>query len=445
MKQLLLFFFTGVIVHSYCHSQIITTVVGGGTGGLGDGGQATDCELNAPELITKDGAGNLYIADRENSRIRKVTAGGVITTIAGTGVAGYSGDSGPATLAALNGPFAIALSTSGDVFFSDMDNHCIRKINSTGTISTVAGTGALGFNGDGIQATAAQLSRPAGVSIDNIGNIYFADNGNHRVRKIDLSGVISTIAGSGTSGYTGDNGPATDAQLNEPGGIALDLGGNIYVAEYMNNSIRKVDASGIITTIAGGIVSGYSGDGGPATSARLKKPIGISISAFGYVYIADTWNNCIREINPKGMIGTVAGTGTLGFAGDGGNATAAKLSKPTGVYVDATNSIYIADWGNDRIRTLKVPTSSSEIIAKSYSTFDIYPNPSKGQFTVTTSTNSNEQIRLIICNISGNKVAEYIGRSNRPMLVHLDVPNGIYLMQLILRDHQFFKEIQIAR
>jgi len=412
------------------HAQIITTVAGGGTTGLGDGGPATDCMSHNPESVVKDAAGNLYIADRENNRIRKVNTSGIIITIAGTGTAGYTGNGGPATLATLDGPFAIAISTSGDIFFTETDNNCIRKIDSSGTISTIAGTGTSGYNGDGIQATMAQLNGPGGIAIDNTGNIYVADGGNHRIRRIDVSGAIMTIAGTGMPGYTGDTGPATDAKLNEPSGIAVDAANSIYITEYQNNCIRKIDASGIITTIAGGVASGYSGDNGPATSAKLKQPIGISISASGYIYFADTWNNCIREISPDGIIHTIAGTGILGFYGDGGNATAAQLSHPTGVFIDATNNVYIADWGNNRIRTLRIPAFVKEVSSNS-NAIGIYPNPNLGMFTLDIHSSVNEQARAVIYNIIEEKVKEFEATTNTPFSVQLSVPPGMYTLTII--------------
>ena len=217
-----------------------------------------------------DASGNLYIADTGNNRIRKVSATGIITTVAGNGSAGYSGDGGPATSAQLDGPEGVAVDGSGNLYIADTCNNRIRKVSATGIITTVAGNGSAGYSGDGGPATSAQLSLPAGVAVDGSGNLYIADSGNNRIRKVSATGIITTVAGNGSPGYSGDGGPATSAQLNQPAGVAVDASGNLYIADSSNNRIRKVSATGIITTVAGNGFDGYSGDGGPATSAATQ-------------------------------------------------------------------------------------------------------------------------------------------------------------------------------
>ena len=332
---------------------IIETVAG--VSDSGDGGPATGARLNFPARVALDGAGNLYIADLRNHRIRKVDAAGVITTVAGDGTEGYGGDGGPAVAAQLHWPIGVALDGAGNLYIADEGNNRIRKVDAAGVITTVAGDGTEGYGGDGGPATAAQLRFPTGVAVDGAGNLYIADLRNYRIRKVDAAGVISTVAGDGTEGYGGDGDPATAAQLNRPIGVALDGAGNLYIADYWNHRIRKVDAAGVITTVAGDGTRDRNGDGGAATGARLNHPAGVAVDGAGNLYIADRLNHRIRKVDAAGVISTVAGYGPTGedeggFRGDGGPATAARLNIPIGVALDGAGNLYIADTGNDRIR-----------------------------------------------------------------------------------------------
>ena len=339
---------------TYSNAQIITTVAGTGTAGYsGDGGAATAAQIHKPFGVITDRSGNLYISDDNNQRIRKVNPSGIITTIAGTGTTGYSGDGGAATAARLNSPTGIAFDAAGNLYIAEYTNCVIRKVTLSGIISTVAGTGTTGYSGDGGPATAAKLNLPVGLMFDRAGNMYIGDQGNNRVRKITPAGIISTIAGTGTGTSTGDGGPATAATVYEPRYLAEDRAGNIYCSEYIGNRIRKIDTFGIITTFAGTGTSGFSGDGGPATAARLSYPEGIKMDSTGNMYIADADNNCIRKIAPSGIITTVAGVaGSAGYSGDGGPATAALLREPIDINFDTTGSMYIADFLNHAIRKI---------------------------------------------------------------------------------------------
>jgi hypothetical protein len=332
-------------------SPTINTVTGNGTFGYtGDGGPATGAEINSPYGISVDSSHNLYIADTGNNVIRKVDSSGKITTVAGSGNAGYGGDGGPATSANLWAPYRAVADHAGNLYIADFYNNRIRKVDTSGTITTFAGTGVQGYNGDGIPAATAQLSSPAAVGVDSAGNVYVVDTSNNRIRKVDNSGVITTIAGTGFAGVLGDGGPATAAQINEPVGIALDGKGNIYIADYGNSKIRKIDASGIITTFAGTGQIDYSGDGGPATSAALNLPTGVAADGSGNVFIADYQNNRIRKVNTAGNISTFAGNGTSGYSGDGGSPTSAEISFPEDVALDSAGNVFIADYNNARIR-----------------------------------------------------------------------------------------------
>jgi sugar lactone lactonase YvrE len=386
---------------------IITTVAGDGWQNeedegrfAGDGGPATEASLNSPVAVALGADGSLYIADKNNNRIRKVDGAGVITTIAGIGEGGYAGDDGPAIEARVNRPFGLAVGTDGGLYIADRQNDRIRKVDTDGAITTVAGGGI----GDGGPATGAALSWPGGVVVDTDGSLYIADGGNARirivnpegiittvagtgehgcsgdggpateakiamsgglvmardgsvyfsglgrVRRIDPAGIITTVAGTGEQGYSGDGGPATAAQLNWPDDLALGSDGSLYIAEYRNHRIRKVDPTGIITTVAGNGEQGRSGDGGAATEASLNSPDGIAIGPDGSLYIVDRWNHRVCRVDPEGIITTVVGTGEPGNTGDGGPATAARLNYPEAVVVGPDGTLYIADSSSPGIR-----------------------------------------------------------------------------------------------
>ncbi len=332
----------------------ITTVAGGGEGaGAGDGGPATQARLDRPTSVVVDASGNLYIADRNNHRIRKVDSTGTITTIAGKGENGFDGDGGPAIQAQLSSPTGVAVDGAGNLYLADQENHRIRQVDSAGTITTIAGRGEYGFGGyagDGGPALAARLDSPTGVTVDRPGNLYIADRDNHRIRKVDSTGTMTTVAGMGEDGFGGDGGPAIQAQLASPTGVTADGSGNLYIADRDNHRIRKVDSTGTMTTVAGMGEDGFDGDSGPATQAQLAYPTGMAVDGSGNLYIADRDNHRIRKVDSRGMITTVAGMGEDGFGGDGGPATQGQLDFPTGVAVDGSGNLYIADRGNRRIR-----------------------------------------------------------------------------------------------
>lgn len=327
----------------------ITTVAGTGVAGSsGDGGPATEAQLNRPISIAMDAEGNLYIAESAGNIIRRLDPNGIIATVAGTGTRGRAGEGGPATEAELTTP-SIALGPAGDLFIAEHDANRIRRISAEGIIMTVVGTGSPGFSGDGGPATEAEIVEPHLIAFDALGNLYLPLH-DSRVRKIDPEGTISTVAGTGEPGYSGDGGPATEAQLKGPQGVAVDSAGSLYIADTENDAIRKVDANGTITTVAGTGTPGYSGDGGPAAEAQLRTPIGLAFDAQGNLYIADSANQRIRRIDPNGIITTVVGTRSGGFSGDGGDPTQAQLKNPFDIWVDATGNLFFADTFNHRVR-----------------------------------------------------------------------------------------------
>jgi sugar lactone lactonase YvrE len=337
----------------------IKTVAGDGGSQLGDGGPATKAAFCGTSDVTLDASGNMYIADGGiycsgpgGYTVRKVDRHGTITTVAGTGEAGFSGDGGPATKAQLDVPFAVAADREGNLYITDENNYRIRKVDEEGIITTFAGTGEGGYSGDGSPATSAQLRDPGGIAFDARGNLYVADYTS--VRKIDPSGTITTVAGTGELGFSGDGGPATEAKLTAYD-VALDHKGNIYICDLENQRIRKVDRDGIIHTVAGSGKKGYSGDGGPATKAALKDPWGVALDREKNVYIADHHNRVVRKVDPKGTITTVAGTGEAGFNREEGPATKVMLHDPIGLFVDDDSGVlYIADTLNARIRALRL-------------------------------------------------------------------------------------------
>lgn len=338
---------------------IISTYAGDGTAGFsGDGGAATSAELSQPVGTAIDSAGNLYFADSGNNRIRKITPAGVISTFAGNGTAGFSGDGGAATSAELSGPLGIAFDNAGNLYIAESGNERVRKVTPLGIISTIAGNGTAGYNGDGISATSAELNNPNGIIVDQSGNVYIGDYFNNRVREVNTAGVISTVAGNGTGGYSGDGGLAINAELYWPAGLALDSNGNLYIADDNNSRVREINSAGIISTFAGTGYGGYNGDGIPATSAELYAPDRVTTDSAGNVYISEYGNNRIRKVNTSGIISTVAGTGTAGFSGDGGLATSAEINTPRGLTVDESGDLYISDAANNRIRKVQYQTST---------------------------------------------------------------------------------------
>lgn len=381
----------------------IDTVAGYGPAGYaGDNGLATAADLNGPHNVAIDAAGNIYIADMWNNCIRKVTAStGIITTVAGNGTAGYSGDGGAATSAELYHPSGVALDTAGNIYIADFANNRIRKVTvSRNDISTVAGNGTAGYNGDGGSAISAVLNTPYSVAVDASGNIYISDTNNYRVRKVTAStGVISTVAGTGTGGYSGNGGAATSAKISQPMGLALDAASNVYFADWGNAVIREVTATtGNISTVAGSGSNGFSGDGGPATAAKLYYPYGVAVDMAGNIYIADDVNNRVRKVTAStGNISTVAGNGAAGYSGDGGAAISAALEYPYGVALDTANNIYIADEGNNRIRAV------AQIKATPSISVSCSPNPITygSQTTTCTATLSGGATGTVTWTING--------------------------------------------
>jgi sugar lactone lactonase YvrE len=334
---------------------VIETLAGNGTFGFsGDGGPATEAALAGDSGLTRDAAGNLYIADLGNYRVRKLAPDGRITTVAGTGIPGFSGDGdgGPATQAQVS-PAGLAVGADGALYISDIHSNRVRRVDSQGLISTFAGGASWPYLGDGGPATSAGLAAPFGLAFDHAGNLYIADSGHQRIRRVDGTGTITTVAGSNdVYGFGGDGGPATLARLSYPTAVAVGLDGSLYIADLENARVRKVIAPlGIIVTVAGTGDYDFYGDGGPATKAALHGPMGVALDAMGNLYIAD--GNRIQRVNVAGLMETVAGNPNglnWGFAGDGGQATAALLYDERGILSDPLGTLWISD--NCRVREI---------------------------------------------------------------------------------------------
>jgi len=337
---------------------VINTVMGSSTATLlGDAGPANAAQLSNPIGLWFDSSHNLYIADSGFNRVREVTGGtgtGKINTLAGNGTPAWSGDGGLATSANLYAPFKAILDSSGNLYISDVSNQVVRMVSkSTGNITTFAGTNCCyGFAGDGGPANAAVLNHPVGLAFDSSGNLYIGDSNNHRIRMVAPNGIITTVAGNGNPGFSGDGGPATKAELNEPFGIAFDPYGNLFIADSANNRIRVLMTNGTITTVAGNGKAGYSGDMIPAIAAELNQPFDVAFDPYGNLYIADSNNFRIRKVTTSGTILTVGGGTGEGYSGDGFIGTNAKLNSASGVVVDSSNNVFIADSGNNVIREL---------------------------------------------------------------------------------------------
>ncbi len=333
---------------------IITTVAGNGTAGYsGDGGPALKATLNFPAGLTLDSENNLYIADRNNHRIRKVTPDGIITTVAGTGVPGFGGDEGPALLAPLHLPSDVAMGPKGGLYISDRSNNRIRKVNQDGIITTVAGLGIAGFGGDFGRAVDALLKYPFGISLDRHGNLYIADRGNNRVRKVDANGIITTFAGDSMHSFGGDYGPATYSSLAYPTDVVVDAEDNVYIADRNNNRVRKIDRQGVITTFMGVGDTDFNGDNEIAPETSLHLPFALAIHPDNRLLVVDRTHFRVRSVGLKNYsVTTIAGNGKSLFKGDGGPGTGATLNTPSGIVIDSHNNILFADLQHHRIRKL---------------------------------------------------------------------------------------------
>ena len=415
---------------------LISTFAGGGTT-LGDGGPATAAKLLSPSGICTDRYGNVYVSDQNDCRVRKIDTAGIITTVAGRGFSGsdsshYTGDGGVADSARLWYPEGVAVDTFGNLYIADQNNNAIRMV-AGGNIYTIAGNGTFGDSGEGGPATAASLWHPADVTVDRYGNVFFVDQDNKKLKRIDTLGIITTIAGTGVAGYNGDSIAADTAQLNFPQGIGTDTAGNLYIADFYNGRVRKIDMStGLIYTLVGSgtCVSPSTGDGGPATAAGMCDAAAVGSDQFGNIYVTDFYNFKIRKVDPSGIITTIAGNDTSGFSGDCGPATAAELSYAQGVNADPAGNVYIADFSNSRVRKVSphavCPPADVQPIAAIPETANVFPNPAFGNVAVTRKGRFN----VVIANLVGENVWSAGGFEDRTEIDIGSYPSGIYVMTI---------------
>lgn len=422
-------------------SQIILTSAGTGGGGFsGDGGPATAAWLYNPYCVTLDKDGNLYISDVGNRRIRKVSPayGGIITTIAGNGTAGYGGDGFDATYAQINGTLDVAIDKRGNVFISDGANQRIRKVSTDGIIRTFAGTGVAGYNGDGIPATSANLNAPMGICVDDTGNLIIIERNSLRIRKVDTFGIISTLAGKGTTGFTSDGLKADTASLYFLGLVQVDKAGMVYFTD--NGRIRKIGALGQLITVAGNGTPGNTGDGGPATAAS------IDVSAFcidtsGNIYFADGGTNVIRKVAIDGTISRYAGDGVGGYAGDGGSALAAKLRTCGGVAAAPNGDVFIGDVGNNRIRMVTTHVAGVSETTVTQPQLAVYPNPFTDKIFVRYASVTESD--GTVWSMDGKVVARFCVPGNEPAEVAVNWPAGSYVVQVATKTGVYSQPITV--
>ncbi len=445
---------------SQVNAQNIYTFAGNGYGsGAGSGSYggdnyfATSAALYNPSGVATHDYSAVFIADQGNHVIRAVNALSTISTYAGKDSAGYAGDGGKATDCILDRPYAIVLDGLNNLYIADYNNHVVRKIDVTGNITTIAGSGVAGYSGDGAMATDAKLRYPYGLAVDNFGNVYIADAGNNVIRLVDNAGFIHTFAGNGYGaglglghgGYTGDGGNPRSARLNSPKGVAVDVSGTVYIADSKNNAIRKVSMD-TITTLAGIGYPGYTGNGGPAAAAMLNFPSSVAVDGSYNVYFTDQGNNVVRKITPAGIISTIAGNGTSGFSGDGGPAVAAELNSPLGVTIDGAGLIYIADAGNNRIRIIgDYHPNGVNTLSSSTSGLDIFPNPSNGSFTFKTPVAINNGT-LSVADLLGRVVDTRIISGNAGTTITVNFPNlasGNYILKLETEGNIYREKVSI--
>lgn len=441
MKTFIFSFFLSAACITNNYAQIINAFAGNHTAGYsGDNGPAVSAACYAPAGVTVDAAGNVYFCEIGNSVVRKVSTSGIITTIAGTGEQGFSGNGGPATAAKINQPTSVAVDAAGNVYFTDDANNMIRMVNPAGIITTVAGTGTAGFV-DGVPASACQLNNPSGIAIDRKGYIYIADTYNHMIRMIDSSGQINGICGNGSPGYSGDGFSANIASLNFPKGVAVDTSGNIFIVDQGNYVIRKINLSGNISTYAGNGTAGFSGDGGLGFNAELNTPTEVTTDNSGAVYIADFSNHVIRKVLTNGHISTIVGNTTSGYSGDGGYSLAAEMAGPYGVaYNNATSKLYITDEINNVVRVVSMNVSGIE--STEATALRTYPNPAPGTFTVDIPTSSSTG-KIVISDITGRVVESRTINPGTTSATFSNIGTGTYLVSVSLGNDSYHDKVVV--
>jgi hypothetical protein len=438
------YFFAILLLLLLCrgsYAQVIVTVAGTGIGGYsGDGGPATNAKMNSPFALAFDKDGNFYFSDDSYPRIRKVSPSGIITVLAGVNTSGFSGDGGQAIYAEIRGGGGLCVDKNGNVFLADGSNHRIRKITTDGIIRTIAGTGISGYNGEGIPATDAQLNYPQGVAVDDTGNVYICDRMNFRLRKIDTAGVISTIAGTGVAGFTPDGARADTAAIDENWCIVRDTVGNIFFTD--KSRIRKITAgSGMLTTVAGNGTNAYSGDGGHATAAAIGTQL-FTIDSVGNLFLAEGGECRIRKVSTDGSISTVTGNGLVGVDAEGVSLSLARVNYPSSVSFSPTGDLYFTDKGGGKVRKITLAWDGVNEVSAKDNRLELFPNPAR--HTVSISVRSEaEEASVAVADVTGAVVARKTITCNVAHTIATPWPKGIYMVGVVVGDATITKQVYI--
>ena len=420
--------------------QIISTIAGNGSNAYsGDNGLAIGSGLSNPQGVAIDKGGNVYVADKNNHRIRKIDVYGTITTVAGTGAAGYNGDRIPAVAARLYWPTGVAVDDGGNLYIADYQNKRIRMVDSTGIIHTLIGNGSTGLGQENVKADTSAMDAPLCIALDKYRNVYFSDGIYSRIRKINHDdGMVKTIIGNTVQQATGDGGPASAACVNRPGGMAFDKWGNLYFSETYSNYIRKIDTNNIVHKVAGDGEFGFKGDGGSALLAEMRYPYGICIDDTGNVYFSDVNNNRIRKIDTAGIIQTFAGTGSQGYSGDGGDAINARFNLPYYLALDQYGNMVVTE-KDGFVRYIfiqKVNNINSKI--------DIFPNPATGLFHVLLKSDYEEPVTIFFTDERGQKAKELVTVTNRIITVQM-LAGGVYVINGVSKHNKWNGKVSVTR
>jgi len=424
---------------STAFGQVIYTVAGDGSAGYsGDGGPSINAKLSIPHGVILDKKGNLYVCEIGNACIRKLSPAynGTVSTLAGSGACGYWGDSGLAIKADLCGAYDVAIDTKDNIYIADAGNNRIRKVDASGVITTIAGNGTAGYNGDSIPAITAELNAPTGIAVDSQGNIYIADWQNYRIRKVDTAGIITTIAGTGFAGLSADSSLADTSMLRAPFCIRLDKTGNIYFGD--SAWVKKIDTAGYLTTIAGNGTEIYNGD-----SIALKNGIGvdaIDLDSSGNIYVCDGGPDRIFKITPRGILTTIAGGGST--LGDGGDPLKAWLYVPQGVAVNNEGDVFIGDTGHNRVRLVTSHLSVSEV-NDNEDMLVMYPNPCQGQFSIRLSTKLKQAAEMNISGVDGKIVYHAQFQTNETVSIITGLPAGFYIISISTEFKHFNNKLVV--
>jgi len=446
MKNLYACILLIISLPAFVNAQIITTIAGNDSAGYkGDGLYASYALLNDPMGIMVDKSGEIYIADAGNKRIRKIDVYGDMHTIAGNGKFSHTGDGNTATSASICTPVCIKSDISGNLYFAEDSGTIsglhfgwVRKIDKDGIITTIAGNGMAGYGGDGGPATLAKFNSISDLALDKKGNIYVADNLNKRIRRIGIDGIITTIAGDGSGYYNGEGISATSAGLLNIAGIAFDNHENLFISDLGNRRIRKVDSTGIITTVAGNGSFDYTGDYGPATNAGVYDPMNIAIDSEGNIFFGDYFFNRIRKVSSAGIITTIAGTGVIGNNGDDGPALEARLTTPIGIAVDGRGNIYFSNRYANSIRKIWSPSVRSNAYNHNNDNINIQPNPTTGELFI----KSPDKVSVKVYNIVGQLVTQGV---NTDRISIASFPAGMYLVKLYDEQGTVIKQNKIVK